>query len=158
MDDPDDVVLYLLPHRGEGFDGAAFATAMPKNQSRFLPAPRSDAVGPRDIPRRQERGGTELPVERGLLENTDCLVVRFSHGPKTRVGVVGRSTPTPTFQPPKARRSSTNYLQPWNISTINNLRSGIVTLSLRMSWLSKGESMASTSSLQTSASAKRRTL
>ena len=97
MDDPDDVVLYLLPHRGKGFDGAAFATAMPKNQSRFLPAPRSDAVGPRDIPRRQERGGTEPPVERGLLENTDCLVVRFSHGPKTRVGVVGGHAPNTDF-------------------------------------------------------------
>ncbi|MCJ1424194.1 hypothetical protein MMC29_002081 [Sticta canariensis] len=88
MDDPDDVILYLLPHKSEGFDGAAFATAMPENKSRFLAGRGSDALKPPKIPHRQERGGTELPVERGLLENTDCLVVRFSQGARTRVGVV----------------------------------------------------------------------
>lgn len=90
MDDPDDVILYLLPQRGEGFNGAAFATAVSQNKSRLVKAiHRSDALKPRDIPRREERGGTELPEERGLPENTDCLVVRFSHGARTRVGVVG---------------------------------------------------------------------
>ena len=89
MDNTDDVILYLVPHKGEDFFGAVFATAMPENESRFLAARRSDALKPRDNPRRQERGGTELPAERGLLENTDCLVVRFSRGARTRVGVVG---------------------------------------------------------------------
>lgn len=89
MDDFNDIILYLLPHKGEGFDGAAFATAMPQNKSRFLAARRSDELESSAVPRRQERGGTELPVERGLLENTDCLAVRFSHGSRTRIGVVG---------------------------------------------------------------------
>ena len=88
MEEPEDVILYLFPHRGEGFEGAVRATAMPENKSRFLAARRSDALKPHEIPRRQERGGTELPVERGLVENTDCLVVRFSHSARTRVGVV----------------------------------------------------------------------
>lgn len=89
MDDPDhdDVILWLLPHKGEGFDGAAFATSMPQNQSRFVAA-HHDVPNQRHIPR-EERGGTELPVEYGLLENTDCLAVRFSHGARTSVGVVG---------------------------------------------------------------------
>lgn len=72
MDDPDDAILYLFPHNGEGFDGAEFATAMPENKSRFLAGSPSDALKRRDIPR-QERGGTELPVKRGLFENTDYL-------------------------------------------------------------------------------------
>ncbi|KAL8725456.1 MAG: hypothetical protein Q9166_007350 [cf. Caloplaca sp. 2 TL-2023] len=88
MDDPDDVILYLFPHSGEGFHHAARATARSENKSRFLAARRSDAPKPRDIPHRQERAGTELPEERGLLEKTDCLVVTFSHGARTRVGVV----------------------------------------------------------------------
>jgi len=33
-----DVVLFLLPHKGEGFEGAAFATSMPENKSRFVKA------------------------------------------------------------------------------------------------------------------------
>ena len=34
MDDlgPDDVILWLLPHKGEGFDGAAFATSKRENK------------------------------------------------------------------------------------------------------------------------------
>lgn len=84
--DLDDVILYLLPHKGEGFDGAAFATSMPENKLRFVAArhnlPKHCSI------RQQEREGTELPVEYGLLENTNCLVVRFSHGARTRVGVV----------------------------------------------------------------------
>ena len=89
MDDPDhdDVILWLLPHKGEGFDGAAFATSMPQNQSRFVAA-HHDVPNQRHIPR-EERGGTELPVKYGLLENTDCLAVRFSYGARTSVGVVG---------------------------------------------------------------------
>lgn len=62
---------------------------MPQNKSRFLAARRSDALKPQDIPCRQERCGTELAVERGLLESTDCLMVRFSHGARSHVGVVG---------------------------------------------------------------------
>lgn len=89
MDDVDDIILSLFPHRGEGFDGAAFATAMPENKSRFLAARPSEAPRQHDIPRHQHRAGTELPVERGLLQNTDCLVLRFSQGARTRVGVVG---------------------------------------------------------------------
>lgn len=84
--DCDDVILWLLPHKGGGFDGAAFATSMLQNKSRFVAA-RHDVPKQR-IPR-EERGGTELPVEYGLLKNTDCLAVRFSHGARTSVGVVG---------------------------------------------------------------------
>lgn len=85
--DPSDVILWLLPHRGEGFDGAAFATAKPENKSRFVAA-RHDSLKQRNIPR-EERAGTELPVEYGLFKNTDCLVLLFSHAAKTSVGVVG---------------------------------------------------------------------
>jgi len=66
-----DVVLFLLPHKGEGFEGAAFATSMPENKSRFVKA-RQNIAKPRSIPR-HEREGTVLPEEYGLLENTDCL-------------------------------------------------------------------------------------
>ncbi|EJT79579.1 hypothetical protein GGTG_04664 [Gaeumannomyces tritici R3-111a-1] len=90
--DLDDVILFLLPHKGEGFEGAAFATSMPENKSRVVEArhnnnmakPHSSIVTPR-----HEREGTELPEEYGLLENTDCLVLRFSHGARTSIGVVG---------------------------------------------------------------------
>ena len=82
----DDVILYLLPHSGEGYDGAAFAISMLRNKSRFVAA-RHDLPKHRDIPR-QERDGTEQSVERELLENTDCLVVRFSDDAKTHVDVV----------------------------------------------------------------------
>ncbi|KAK3336820.1 kinase-like domain-containing protein [Cercophora scortea] len=75
--DLDDVILFLLPHKGEGFEGAAFATdLLENNQTTQHPSTR-------------ERGGTELPDEYGLLENTDCLVLRFSHGSRTSIGVVG---------------------------------------------------------------------
>ena len=85
--DPSDVILWLLPHRGEGFDGAAFATAKPENKLRFVAAPH-DSPKQCNIPR-EERAGTELPVEYGLFKNTDCLVLLFSHGAKTSIGVVG---------------------------------------------------------------------
>ena len=88
MYDPDDVIAYLFPHKGEGFDGADFATAMTRNQARFLPARSSDAQKPCDIPSRQERGGTELPVERKILENVNALVLLSSHGARTKVGLV----------------------------------------------------------------------
>ncbi len=84
--DPRDVILWLLPHQSEGFEGAARATGLPANKSRFVAA-RHDSPKQRDIPR-EERAGTELPAEYGLFENTDCLVFLFSHGARTSVGVV----------------------------------------------------------------------
>ena len=89
MDGPDNdnVILWLLPHKGEGFDGAAFATSMPQNKSRFVAA-HHQVPKQRHITR-EERGGTELPVEYGLLQNTDCFAMRFSDGARTSVGVVG---------------------------------------------------------------------
>lgn len=81
-----DIILWLLPYKGEGFDGATFATSIPEKKSRFVVA-RRDLPKQRDMPR-EERAGAELPVEHGLLENTDCLAVRFSHGARTSVGVV----------------------------------------------------------------------
>ena len=87
--DHDDVILWLLPHKGEGFDGAAFATSRPQHKSRFVAA-HHEVPKQRHIPRdREERGRTELLVEYGLLQNTDCLAVRFSDGATTSVGVVG---------------------------------------------------------------------
>jgi hypothetical protein len=88
--DSSDVILCLLPHRGEGFEGAVFATRKPENRSRFVAARAARQNGPEQLDiSRQERGETELPVEHGLFENTDCLVFRFSHGARTSVGVVG---------------------------------------------------------------------
>ncbi|KAL8771399.1 MAG: hypothetical protein Q9194_004890 [Teloschistes cf. exilis] len=49
---------------------------MPENKSLFVAA-HHNLPKQRDIPR-EERGGTELPVEDGLLKNTDCLAVRFT--------------------------------------------------------------------------------
>lgn len=64
MDDPDDdVILYLLPHASVGFRGAAFATAMPQNKSRFCAAPRSSPPKPHSVPGQQERAATADPVE-----------------------------------------------------------------------------------------------
>ncbi|KAL8678787.1 MAG: hypothetical protein Q9186_004897 [Xanthomendoza sp. 1 TL-2023] len=74
--DSDDVIAWLVPHRGEGFDGAVLATSMSENKSLFVAA-RHDLPKQREIPR-EERGGTELPVEYGLLHNTDSLAVRFT--------------------------------------------------------------------------------
>lgn len=56
MDDlgPDDVILWLLPHKGEGFDGAAFTTSKPENKLRFVAA-RRDVPEQRDIPQMSER-------------------------------------------------------------------------------------------------------
>ncbi|KAL5120487.1 hypothetical protein ACEQ8H_001505 [Pleosporales sp. CAS-2024a] len=88
MNDPD-VILYLVPHKGDGFRGAAKATRMNQNKSRLLPARNSYASELPDNPRRQERGNTELPEERGLPENTDCIVLRWSHRARTRLGIVG---------------------------------------------------------------------
>ncbi|KAI8955287.1 kinase-like domain-containing protein [Xylaria longipes] len=93
MDDSDDVILYLLPHKGEGFRDALAATRAAENKSRFLAARGSDVVKPRETPHRQERAGTELSYERGTFEHTDHLVVRFSDGARTRVGVVAGRSP-----------------------------------------------------------------
>ena len=76
-----------MPHKGEGFDVAAFATSIPQNQSRFVAA-HHDVPNQRHIPR-EERGGTKLSVKYGLLENTDCLTIRFSHSARTSIGMIG---------------------------------------------------------------------
>jgi hypothetical protein len=88
MDDPRDVILYLIPHKGEGFDGAVYATAMSANDSRVVRARRFNSPRPRQAPYREERAGTEPPIEHGLLENTDSIVVRFSAGARSSIGVV----------------------------------------------------------------------
>lgn len=85
--DSDDVILWLLPHKGEGFDGAAFATAKPENASRFVAARREELNQRDDF--RGEREDTEPPEEYGHAQNTDSLVVRWSQGARTSVGVVG---------------------------------------------------------------------
>ena len=84
---PRDVILWLLPHKGEGFDSATFAIADSKNQLRHVSA-RHDPPKQPDIAR-EERGGTELPVEYGFFKNTACLVFLFSHCARTSVGIVG---------------------------------------------------------------------
>ena len=52
--DPDDVILWLLPHKGEGFDGAAFATSKPENKLRFVAA-RRDVPDNAAFPEKSER-------------------------------------------------------------------------------------------------------
>jgi len=79
----DDVILFLLPHS----PGALFVTNMPQNKLRRWKGRQCLSTG-RNIPQR-EREGTEPPKEYDLLENIDGLVVRFSHGCKTGLGVVG---------------------------------------------------------------------
>jgi hypothetical protein len=46
-----------------------------------------------DIPSRQDRESTEWPEEQRGLESSACLVLRFSHGAKTRHGVVAGCAP-----------------------------------------------------------------
>lgn len=84
--DLDDVILYLLSHKGESFDDAAFAIFMFENKSRFV-AIRHDLSKQRDI-HRQERGETKISVKREFLENTNCFVMKFSHDARTRVDVI----------------------------------------------------------------------
>lgn len=90
--DPD-IILCLYPYKGEGYNGASYAVSILENMSRFLAArpsesPPLDTLKPYNTPPRQERAGTELPEEHEVLEKTDCLVVRFSDGSRTRHGVV----------------------------------------------------------------------
>ncbi|KAF2452263.1 kinase-like domain-containing protein [Lineolata rhizophorae] len=87
MTDPD-IILYLYPNDGPGKKGAKEAISMPENQSRYMPPRRRDALEQHDIPSRQDRESTEQPEEQRGLENSACLVLRFSHGAKTRLGVV----------------------------------------------------------------------
>ena len=93
MDDADldDVILYLLPHKGEGFSGAVNVIGLAKNKARLVTA-RHKASEQRDI-HRQEREGTELPEEHGSFGKTDRLVVRFSHGARSSLGVVSGCAP-----------------------------------------------------------------
>src|SRR5580698_3943393 len=86
--DLNDVILFLLPHKGEGFKGAALATSMPENKSRVVEARYNIAKLCSIVPQ-HKREGTELPEEYGLLENTDCLVLRFSYSARTSVSIVG---------------------------------------------------------------------
>ncbi len=71
--------------------------------------------------------------------------------------LAARSMATPTCQASSVHSCSANYHRLWNISTTETLRSDTVTSSLKISSSSRGERKASTSSLQTSASPKRRT-
>ncbi|MCJ1464927.1 hypothetical protein MMC07_003542 [Pseudocyphellaria aurata] len=84
MYDPD-VIAYLFPHEGKGFDGADLAITMARKKARLSSAGNSVAHKPRDIPSRQDRGGTEPPVEG---ENINALALRFSCGARTKVGLV----------------------------------------------------------------------
>ncbi|KAF2843845.1 kinase-like protein, partial [Plenodomus tracheiphilus IPT5] len=86
MTDPD-IILYLYPNDGPGKGGAERAISMPENGSRYMP-PRCDALELSDMPSRQDRESTEQPEEQKGLESSACLVLRFSHGAKTRFGVV----------------------------------------------------------------------
>ena len=79
--DPSDVILWLLPHRGEGFECARFATFMPQNRSHFVAG--YNAPGQRDHPR-------ALADDEPFYESPDYLVFLFSHGAKKpSVGLVG---------------------------------------------------------------------
>ncbi|KAK2596800.1 hypothetical protein QQS21_006129 [Conoideocrella luteorostrata] len=60
--DCDDVILWLLPYKSRGFDGAAFATSMPQNKSRFV------AARP-DVPNYGAR--TSVGVVGGCVANAD---------------------------------------------------------------------------------------
>ena len=91
--DPD-IFAYLYPCRGEGYDGASYAISMPENESRFLAAPSSNSSEPSELADRHERGGTELPEERGVLEKTDALVCRLSDLHRTGDGLTMGCAPS----------------------------------------------------------------
>ncbi|OAP55669.1 serine/threonine-protein kinase Chk2 [Fonsecaea erecta] len=82
----DDIILWLLPHKGPGFHGAVEVTELPENKSRFIPARQSRPCQgniDQDDPER-----TVAQVQDGLDENIPHLAVRYSQGGKTPAGVV----------------------------------------------------------------------
>ena len=89
MTDPD-IILYLYPNDGLGNEGASFAISMPQNERRFVPPRprRSNALEPGGAPSRQDRESTEQPEEHGGLEDSPCIVLRFSYGARCRLGIV----------------------------------------------------------------------
>ncbi|KAF1994018.1 kinase-like protein [Amniculicola lignicola CBS 123094] len=92
MTDPD-IILYLYPNDGPGKVGAREAIALSQGGPRYMPPRRRDALGQHDSPSRQDRESTEQPEEQRDLESSACLVLRFSHGAKTRHGVVAGRAP-----------------------------------------------------------------
>ncbi|KAG9250830.1 kinase-like domain-containing protein [Emericellopsis atlantica] len=82
--EPEDVIAYLFPHKGEGFPDAASAVGYKKNKRRFKAAERT----PDSARDSQERSGGEDSIDENLIENLDGLVLLFSHGAKTGAGIV----------------------------------------------------------------------
>lgn len=92
MTDPD-IILYLYPNDGPGNGGAVDAIYTFRGGSRYMPPRRRDALEQYDIYSRQDRESTEQPEEQRGLESSACIVLRFSDGAKTRLGVVAGCAP-----------------------------------------------------------------
>ncbi|KAI6443584.1 hypothetical protein MCOR15_011186 [Pyricularia oryzae] len=98
MTDPD-IILYLYPIDGLGNKGASYAISLPENKSRFVPAAASSS---NNVHRsRQDRDATEEPEERGRFNGDPCIVLRFSQGARSRLGVVTGRAPDVDFVLPK---------------------------------------------------------
>jgi len=100
MTDPD-VILYLYPNNGPGQVGAQEVLSQLENKLRYMPPRCRDALEPRDLHSHEERESTEQPEEQRGLESSACLVLRFSHGAKTRLGVVAGRAPNVDLPLPK---------------------------------------------------------
>ena len=102
-----DIILYLYPSDGPGYRNAENVISMPQNEPRYMPPNRRVTPEPGDSLSRQDRESTEQPEEQRGLESTACLALRFSHGAKTRLGVVvgcGRNVDLPLRKLPGISR------------------------------------------------------
>jgi hypothetical protein len=110
MYNPEDVIAFLVPHESLGLKVAMDATRFAPNKARFLAGGSLEALKLCDIPSRRERGGTERPVVGDGLKKIDCLVLLFSHGGTTSVGLVLGSASTADIVIPKGPGISTFHL------------------------------------------------
>ncbi|KAG6003509.1 hypothetical protein E4U21_002000 [Claviceps maximensis] len=90
MKDLDDVILFLVPHIGRGFNDTVTVIQSPHNISRVCRAP---------IAEKFDDSVTRLLTKQycaddwELINHTDCLVLRFSDGARTNAGVIaGRAS------------------------------------------------------------------
>ncbi|KAG5975443.1 hypothetical protein E4U55_007671 [Claviceps digitariae] len=88
MEDPDDVILYLVPHQGFGHSGAVDATSAPQNASRLYRTPRVDNSGQVVTYEPGGKNNATSSEDWDLIDHVPCLVLRFSDGARTEVGVV----------------------------------------------------------------------
>lgn len=89
MTDPD-VILYLYPNNGLGYESAIKVISLPQNERRSVRPPGrcSNAEEQCETPSRQDRESTEQTEELEDFENCPYIALRFSDGARSRLGIV----------------------------------------------------------------------